>query len=104
MQRHISAFVPSTLLVALVATLLLIEPNSSSTPIVAAPKEAKPDVAECRWADTPIVIDGKDDDAAWKHAQVIDSFGQPWEKGKVELRGKTRAKLLWDRDYMYFFA
>src|SRR6185437_557715 len=28
---------------------------------------------ECRWADTPITIDGKADEAAWKRAQVIDN-------------------------------
>jgi glucose/arabinose dehydrogenase len=67
--------------------------------------EPKPPAAECRWADTPIVLDGADDDPAWKHAQVIDGFGQPWLADKAPaLRGKTRAKLLWDRDYLYFFA
>src|SRR5947207_12640674 len=33
-----------------------------------------PTAFECRWADTPIKIDGKADDPAWKHAQVIDNF------------------------------
>jgi uncharacterized repeat protein (TIGR03806 family) len=71
-------------------------------PALAAPKEK---IAECRWADTPIVLDGKDDDPAWKNAQVIDWFGQPWLGDKAPaLRGKTKAKLLWDRDYIYFFA
>src|SRR6476661_6388765 len=71
-------------------------------PVVAGPKPA---AVECRWADTPIVLDGTDDDPAWKHAQVIDNFGQPWLGDKAPpLRGKTRAKLLWDRDFLYFFA
>ncbi len=33
---------------------------------------------ECRWTDMPIKIDGKADEEAWKHAQVIDNFYLPW--------------------------
>src|SRR5262245_54901819 len=33
---------------------------------------------ECRWASGPITIDGKADEEAWKHAQVIDNFYLPW--------------------------
>lgn len=71
-------------------------------PVAAGPKPA---AFECRWADTPIVLDGSGDDPAWKHAQVIDDFGRPWLGDKAPPpRGKSRAKLLWDRDYLYFFA
>ena len=71
-------------------------------PVVAGPKPA---AVECRWADTPIVLDGSDDDPAWKHAQVIENFAQPWLGDKAPpLRGKTRAKLLWDREYLYFLG
>jgi uncharacterized repeat protein (TIGR03806 family) len=62
-----------------------------------------PSADECRFTDGPIVVDGKADEPAWKHAAVIDRFGQPWlgEKGKAS---KTRARLLWDREFFYFFA
>ena len=73
----------------------------TTKPVEAAPAPA---VAECRWADTPITLDGKDDEPAWKNAQVTDNFGQAWEATPKALRGKTRAKLLWDRDYIYFHA
>ncbi len=63
-----------------------------------------PAPAECRWADGPITLDGKDDEPAWKNAQVIDNFGQAWDPKAGPLRGKTKAKLLWDRDYIYFHA
>lgn len=77
--------------------------QSNDAPSINA--QPKPSGPECRWADTPIVLDGKDDDFAWKHAQVIDQFGQAWLGEKAPaIRGKTRAKLLWDRDYLYFFA
>ena len=93
---------PSAVLVAL--TFALLGPTAPP-PAVAESKPVAPAPAECRWADTPIVIDGSDDDPAWKNAQVIESFGQTWLGDKAPpLRGKTRAKLLWDRDYIYFYA
>ena len=63
-----------------------------------------PSAFECRWADTPIVIDGKGDDPAWKHAQVIDHFYLPWLRPALKASTATRAKLLWDREYLYFLA
>src|SRR5262249_7795309 len=60
---------------------------------------------ECRWADTPITIDGKPDDEAWKHAQVIDKFYLPWLGKNVRAaKTATKARLLWDREYLYFLA
>lgn len=68
--------------------------------------EAKKPATEfqCRWADGPITIDGKADEPAWKNAQSIDYFYQPWLKEPRAARTKTKAKLLWDREYLYFFA
>lgn len=60
---------------------------------------------ECRWADDPIVIDGKADEAVWKSAELIDKFSLPWLGDKARpARTATRARLLWDRDNLYFFA
>jgi uncharacterized repeat protein (TIGR03806 family) len=59
---------------------------------------------ECHWATTPIKIDGKADEEAWKHAQVIDAFYLPWLKKPRAARTATKARLLWDREYLYFFA
>jgi glucose/arabinose dehydrogenase len=60
---------------------------------------------ECRFTELPIKIDGKDDDAAWKQAQVIDNFYLPWLGDKARpAKTKTKAKLLWDREFLYFFA
>jgi uncharacterized repeat protein (TIGR03806 family) len=60
---------------------------------------------ECRWADGPISIDGAADEPAWRAAQVIDNFYLPW-LGKNAHRAKTatKARVLWDREYFYFFA
>src|SRR3954469_23272470 len=63
------------------------------------------DAFECRWAESPIKIDGVLDDAAWKHADVIDYFYLPWLGKKARpARTATKAKLLWDREYIYFCA
>jgi len=60
---------------------------------------------ECRWADGPITIDGVADEPAWKNALVIDNFYLPWLKDKARpSRTKTTARLLWDRDFVYFHA
>lgn len=60
---------------------------------------------ECRWTDAPIVIDGRDDEPAWKHAQAIDQFVIAWKHGaERKPHTATQAKLLWDWEYLYFFA
>ena len=66
--RNIALLVP---LAALVAAAFSAFVSSEPPPVAAAPKV---EGAECRWADSPIVLDCKDDDAAWKNAQVIDNF------------------------------
>jgi len=57
---------------------------------------------ECRWTDLPVRIDAQEDEAAWKGAQVIDRFAIPWA-GKPATTA-TRARLLWDRENLYFLA
>jgi uncharacterized repeat protein (TIGR03806 family) len=60
---------------------------------------------ECRWAASPITLDGKADEPAWAAAQTFDHFYLPWlgEKSRPA-KTATRARLLWDREYLYFFA
>lgn len=60
---------------------------------------------ECRWCDKPPVIDGVLDEEAWQGAQVIDSFRMPWMRETEQPPAtKTKARLLWDREYLYFSA
>lgn len=67
--------------------------------------KAPPTDFECRFTELSIKIDGKGDDEAWKQAQVIDNFYLPWLGKKARpAKTKTSAKLLWDREYLYFFA
>ncbi len=62
-------------------------------------------ISECRWAHTPPAIDGSASDGAWRHAQVLDNFRLPWLGAQAHpARAATRARLLWDREFLYFFA
>ncbi len=71
-----------------------------------SPKTISPPTEfECRWTQTPPTLDGKADEDAWKHAQIIDNFYLPWLGAKARAaRTATKARLLWDREYLYFFA
>ena len=97
-------------LAAVVVALLILssvgEPRSplaAAEPVTVQARETKQ--FQCRWADGPILIDGQADEAAWQKAQVIEGFYLPWLKEKAPLaQAATRARLLWDRENLYFFA
>ncbi len=81
--------------------------TSPSQPVtkVKAAAPAFPATNECRWAHTPPVIDGHASDEAWRHAQVLDNFQLPWLGAQAHpARAATRARLLWDREFLYFHA
>ena len=58
----------------------------------------------CRHTDTPIVIDGKLDEPAWAAAPWTEAFGDIQGDAKPKPRFQTRAKLLWDDEYLYIAA
>lgn len=72
--------------------------------LLAAEKRSRDREFLCRYADTPVKIDGIADEDAWKSAETVDYFYQPWKKDAPQARTSTKAKLLWDRDNLYFFA
>ena len=80
----------------LVATLTLF----SSDAVRAA------DAVECRWAPSPPVIDGKIDEAVWQRAQIVENFQSAWlpDPARRKPPTATKARLLWDREYLYFSA
>lgn len=83
---------------------LLLASGSSASQTASAPAAETP-IYECRWTDQPITIDGKADEPAWRQAQTIDRFEITWlPGGPRKPHTATKAKLLWDRDYLYFFA
>lgn len=54
---------------------------------------------EIRRATSPVTVDGKLDEAAWRGANLIDSFHFNWyESGAKE---KTEVRLLWDDERLY---
>ena len=60
---------------------------------------------ECRWTSSEIKIDGKLDDDAWVSAEEIGQFYGFTADGPVPaVRMGTRVRVLWDREYFYFFA
>ncbi len=79
---------------ALAVRLPLPVPEELAPPAVRA--------AECRRAAGPIKLDGVLDEAAWVKAPVLADFSTFWEKRKA--KSATRARLLWDDDYLYFAA
>ncbi len=84
---------------------LLLGAGACQTPAPSAKAPALPAVFECRWAETAPALDGRGDDPAWKEAETIDHFHLPWLGADDRpSKTRTRAKLLWDREYLYFLA
>ncbi|HEY7116941.1 MAG TPA: carbohydrate-binding family 9-like protein, partial [Tepidisphaeraceae bacterium] len=78
-------------------------PPPISSPILLDEAGGAPEYV-CEFADTPITIDGKAVETAWKRAPVIDNFIMPWTADKRRPKNATRARVLWDREFFYFFA
>ena len=58
----------------------------------------------CRKTEEVIRLDGKADEKVWATAQEISPFLMPWADPPANTETSTRAKLLWDDKYLYFFA
>ena len=58
----------------------------------------------CRRPTTPIVIDGKLDEGAWAAAPWTENFVDIEGAAKPKPHFRTRAKLLWDDEYLYIAA
>ena len=89
------ARVKSTLLATLLLALVAV-------PVSAAEQLVIPTAYDCPRATGPISIDGKADEPAWAKAVVIESFVAFWANRPAKT--KTKARLLWDDDYLYFHA
>lgn len=98
-RTPLAVAVPVALAVALAAI------RAADHPIPEPLKEPPPAAFECRWTDSPIAIDGAADEPAWKRAQPITGFHLPWLGDKARAaRTATAARLLWDREFLYFHA
>src|SRR5437870_13812197 len=85
-----------------VVAVAIIARNGTQRGRAAADAARAPPQYECRWANDEITIDGEANEAAWESAQVIDTFSAHWLDRPA--RSATRARLLWDDEYLYFFA
>jgi hypothetical protein len=104
-QRRIGLVLAAVVLGLGSLTLLNLGRRPPATAGEQAAAKEPPTEFECRWTRTPITLDGKADEESWKHAPLIDSFYLPWlGKNARPARTATRARLLWDRENLYFFA
>ena len=84
---------------ALIALLLL-----TSVRCLGEPAQAPPRTYVCQRVSVAPVLDGRLDDAAWRAA--------PWTKDFLDIEGpvrppprfRTRAKMVWDSEYLYIAA
>ncbi len=58
----------------------------------------------CYRATSPIVVDGRLNDAAWEAAPWTEEFVDIEGAAKLKPRFRTRAKMLWDDQYFYIGA
>jgi Carbohydrate family 9 binding domain-like len=65
------------------------------------PKPAAAKAVECRWLKGQIEFDGIINETAWTNAQPIE-FRVPWQNRQPKTA--TKARLLWDKEYLYFCA
>ncbi len=58
----------------------------------------------CQFTATPIQVDGKLDEPGWEKAPWTEDFVDIQGPAKPKPRFRTRAKLLWDEEYLYIAA
>jgi hypothetical protein len=80
----------------LIPALLLLAPLAA---LAQTPKSY-----DCLKTSTPIQIDGNLNDAAWKKAKWTTDFVDIQGDALPKPRFKTRAKMLWDDNYLYIAA
>ncbi len=83
--------------VSMAQTSAVAEPPAAFIiPIFAQDAQPAPLSYDCYRTKTPIRIDGKLDDAAWKKAKWTSDFVDIEGAAKPTPRFRTRAKMLWD--------
>jgi uncharacterized repeat protein (TIGR03806 family) len=77
------------------------QPARAGTPTFTRP----PTEFVCKFTELKIDVDGVGNDPAWRTAEWIDAFHVPWlgEQARAS-KTATKAKLLWDKENLYFYA
>jgi hypothetical protein len=95
----------ATLLVVLLLTLgRSVAPREDDPVGQAIPPYLAPKGYVCYRAGTPIQMDGRLDDPAWRDVPWTDSFVDIEGEAKPPPRFRTRAKMLWDDEFFYVAA
>ncbi len=68
------------------------------------PPSAPPNTYRALFASSPLILDGKLDDAAWNLVPWTADFVDIEGPAKPTPRYRTRAKMLWDERYLYVAA
>ncbi len=66
--------------------------------------EVEPESYDCFRANSPVQVDGRLDDRAWRGAEWTTDFVDIEGSAKPLPRFRTRAKILWDDEYLYIGA
>jgi hypothetical protein len=76
----------------------------SIMPSGAVSPRASERMAAAARATTPPVLDGRDNDPAWREAQVIDKFLEYEPNEGAETRFRTEVRVLYDDKYLYILG
>jgi hypothetical protein len=90
---------------ALFGILLALQTQASAPPppqAAPAPAPAATSVRATRAAEPP-ALDGRDDDAVWRAAPVVDAFQQARPSEGAPARFRTTARVAYDEDNLYAF-
>ena len=82
--------------------LIIFSLNSVSAQEIVPP--FAPKSYTCQYITEPLVVDGRPDEAGWQQAPWTDDFVDIEGDLKPLPRFRTRAKMLWDEEYFYFFV
>ncbi|HVR87094.1 MAG TPA: PQQ-dependent sugar dehydrogenase, partial [Planctomycetota bacterium] len=59
---------------------------------------------DCRYTEDSVPLDGQGGAFAWGKSPLIEGCSLPWLSPARPPRAKSCARLLWDREYLYFLA
>ncbi len=89
-------------LVALLAAMVGASAQAQLGPVLRPAVAFQPRHYIAYRTSAPLVLDGKLDEADWERAEWTEDFVDIVGPAKPRPRFRTRAKMLWDDDYLYF--
>jgi len=96
--------IPCVLLCASLGAFTLAQDAGHKQPEPLAPPVTDPKIYEVHRTVAAIDVDGKLDEVAWQRASWTEDFADIEGHLKPQPRFRTRAKMLWDDQYLYIAA